>query len=120
MTVDKSVMDLEAAAPAAASTSTAAPAAPMTRAEWFARNTDKLIQSVMTGVLVVGVLVLAAVSPVFRSSENMLNILSSSAIIGVVAVGMLFMIITGGFDLSVGAVGAAAGCVAAQISIEHG
>lgn len=66
----------------------------------------------LIGVTVLIFLVLAGVSDSFRSPANMLNILQQNAIIGIVACGMLTMIISGGFDLSVGATGAAA-CVAA-------
>jgi ribose/xylose/arabinose/galactoside ABC-type transport system permease subunit len=59
---------------------------------------------------------LLAVSPSFRSTTNLLDLLQQNAIIGVVACGMLVMIISGGFDLSVGATGATASVLAAQLS----
>ena len=61
-------------------------------------------------------LYLIIVSPAFRNTGNLLNLLQQNAIIGVVACGMLVMIVSGGFDLSVGAVGATASVLAAQIS----
>lgn len=116
---------LDAARPvsisAAASTAESiAPPAEVQRADWIARNSGNLIQSVMTVLLVVGVLVLCIGSPTFRSGSNLLNILTASSVTGILAVGMLTTIITGGFDLSVGAVGAASGCIAAAISIQQG
>ena len=48
----------------------------------------------------------------FASVENVLNVLSRTAFIGIIAVGMCFVITTGGIDLSVGSMAALiAGCV---------
>lgn len=55
--------------------------------------------------LIVLAAALSAVSPTFRSPINLQNILSQNAIIGIVACGMLVMMIAGGFDMSVGASG---------------
>jgi ribose transport system permease protein/putative xylitol transport system permease protein len=52
-------------------------------------------------------------SPDFRDPRNLWNVLQQNSIIGIVALGMLVMMISGGFDLSVGAVGAASAVVAA-------
>jgi ribose transport system permease protein len=56
----------------------------------------------------------------FLSPLNIGNILVQSAIIAVVAMGMTFVIISGGFDLSVGSTAALAGCIAAWVMIEAG
>lgn len=56
----------------------------------------------------------------FRSTTNLKNILNQQAIIGVVACGMLVMMISGGFDLSVGAAGGAVGVLAAYVSQHDG
>ncbi len=66
--------------------------------------------SVVFFVLLVGLLI---ASPDFRDPRNLWNVLQQNSIIGIVALGMLVMMIAGGFDLSVGAVGAAAAVVAA-------
>jgi ribose/xylose/arabinose/galactoside ABC-type transport system permease subunit len=63
---------------------------------------------------------LAIVSPTFRSTGNLENILDQQAIIGIVACGMTVMMISGGFDLSVGAVGSASAVFAAVVSAHHG
>lgn len=60
-------------------------------------------------------LVFAATSPTFRSSANLVNLLQQNATFGIVACGMLVMIVTGGFDLSVGAVAAMSSVVAAYL-----
>jgi ribose/xylose/arabinose/galactoside ABC-type transport system permease subunit len=66
--------------------------------------------------LVVVVLVLFAISPSFRTSSNLTNVLQQNALIGIVACGMFVMMVSGGFDLSVGAVGATVSVAAAQVS----
>ena len=48
-------------------------------------------------------------TPHFATVSNLLNVLEQSTIIGIVAVGMTFVIVTGGIDLSVGSVVALAG-----------
>ena len=64
-------------------------------------------------IFVAVVLGLSASSETFRSVPNLVNIVEQQSIIGIVACGMLLMILLGGFDLSVGAVGAATSVVAA-------
>jgi ribose transport system permease protein len=61
----------------------------------------------------VGLLVLCAAlwiaSPHFLTPANLLNVVEQSAIIGIIAVGMTFVIITAGIDLSVGSLVALSG-----------
>ncbi|HWS89516.1 MAG TPA: hypothetical protein VN282_21270 [Pyrinomonadaceae bacterium] len=59
--------------------------------------------------------VLWALSPHFMTVSNLLNVAEQAAIIAIVAVGMTFVIITGGIDLSVGSVLAFAGVVMASV-----
>jgi ribose transport system permease protein len=61
------------------------------------------------------VLVLWALTPHFLTVSNLLNVAEQAAIIAIVAVGMTFVIITGGIDLSVGSVLAFAGVVMAEV-----
>jgi ribose/xylose/arabinose/galactoside ABC-type transport system permease subunit len=63
---------------------------------------------------------LSIASPTFRTQLNLENILQQNAVIGIVACGMTVMMIAGGFDLSVGAVGAAAAVTGAVLSNHHG
>jgi len=51
----------------------------------------------------------------FLSPFNLTNILVQSSIMAVIAMGMTFVIVGGGFDLSVGSTVALAGCVAAML-----
>ncbi|HEY8185636.1 MAG TPA: ribose ABC transporter permease [Pyrinomonadaceae bacterium] len=63
-------------------------------------------------------LVLWALTPHFLTISNLLNIAEQATIIAIIAVGMTFVIITGGIDLSVGSTLAFAGVVMA--SVLHG
>lgn len=56
----------------------------------------------------------------FLSPINLNNILVQSSIMAVIAMGMTFVIIGGGFDLSVGSTAALSGCVAAMVMLEAG
>ena len=52
----------------------------------------------------------------FTSPENLLNVLRQNSMLGLIALGMTFVILTGGIDLSVGALLAVAGVVTAMLS----
>src|SRR5437773_10718488 len=77
----------------------------------------------LTGQLpLVTLLALAAVTSLltdrFLSSINLTNLLLQSSIMSVIAMGMTFVIVAGGFDLSVGSVAALSGCVAALVMLK--
>lgn len=76
----------------------------------------RISEAGLLGVTGLVFLVLFAASPSFRDPTNLLNILQQNSIYGIVACGMLVMIISGGFDLSVGATGAAATVATAYLS----
>ena len=78
------------------------------------------VQRAMLLLLVLAVIGLAIANPIFRNPANLLNIIQQASMVGVIACGMQLMIISGGFDLSVGATAAAAGCLAAYISLQMG
>ena len=61
------------------------------------------LSMVTLGLLLLGLL-LSILSPYFLTVSNILNILRQISIIGIVSVGMTYVIITGGIDLSVGSV----------------
>src|SRR5438093_13732105 len=67
----------------------------------------------LSGLLVLG-LVLWALTPHFLTLSNLLNIAEQTTIIAIVAVGMTFVIITAGIDLSVGSVLALSGIIMAS------
>ena len=53
----------------------------------------------------------------FLSPINLTNLLVQSSIMAVIAMGMTFVIVAGGFDLSVGSIVALSGCVAATVML---
>jgi ribose transport system permease protein len=65
-------------------------------------------------------LVTALLTDRFLSPLNLTNILVQSSIMAVIAIGMTFVIIGGGFDLSVGSTVALAGCIAAMMIVKFG
>ncbi|MDE3066682.1 MAG: ABC transporter permease [Verrucomicrobiota bacterium] len=59
---------------------------------------------------------LAVFSPPFLTPDNIINVLRQTSINGIIAVGMTFVIITGGIDLSVGSVLALSAVIAASFA----
>ena len=72
----------------------------------------------LAGLLVL-CLILWAATPHFLTVSNLLNVLEQTSINAIVAVGMTFVIISGGIDLSVGSVLAVSGIVLA-LALEAG
>jgi len=56
-------------------------------------------------------LILSLASPYFLTATNLFNLLDQSVVIGLLAIGMTFVILTGGIDLSVGSVAGLTGIV---------
>lgn len=52
----------------------------------------------------------------FLTEENLLNVLRQNSMLGIIALGMTFVILTGGIDLSVGSLLAVAGVIAANLA----
>jgi ribose transport system permease protein len=69
--------------------------------------------------LLVLCLILWAATPHFLTVSNLLNVLEQTAINAIVAVGMTYVIVSGGIDLSVGSVLAVAG-IALAMALEAG
>jgi inositol transport system permease protein len=65
-------------------------------------------------VLFLMIILLSIIQPAFLSPTNIFNVLTQSCIFGIMALGMTFVIISKGIDLSVGSVLAFAGVVAAS------
>lgn len=70
----------------------------------------------LLGVYVLLIIVLSRLSPYFFSVNNFLNIGVAVSTIGIIAVAMTMVIVSGGIDLSVGSVVALTGTVVAQLS----
>ena len=66
-------------------------------------------------VLVVLLLVTSFLSPEFFGPQNLINVARQASIVGVVAMGMTFVILSGGIDLSVGSVMAVVGVACAMM-----
>lgn len=58
-------------------------------------------------------IVISALSPVFLSPNNLINVIMQSSINACIAIGITFVILTGGIDLSVGSILALSGVVMA-------
>ena len=85
-----------------------------------AANRIKLQEYALVGVVVLLLIVGAILEPdSFLTSDNMLNVLRQSSVVGVLAIGMTFVIATAGIDLSVGSMVAAAG-IAGGLLVDSG
>src|SRR5258707_12730820 len=71
-------------------------------------------------VFVVLVALLFATKSTFGTYQNIVNVVQQNSVIGIIACGMTFAIILGGFDLSVGSVTALSSVVGATLMIEAG
>lgn len=69
----------------------------------------------LIALLFILVVFFSSVSPYFMTYNNLLNILLASSVLGIIAVAMTFVIISGGIDLSVGSVVALTGVVVVKI-----
>lgn len=76
-------------------------------------------RAVMESILVVLCIILAFTAPNFLTAENILNILRTISMQGVIAFGMTMVIISGEIDLSVGSAAAFAACLTA-LMVEAG
>lgn len=80
------------------------------------RRTTTLKIYAMEGILLVLVVVLIATAPGFATLGNLLNVLRTGSMLGIIAFGMTAVIISGEIDLSVGGGVALAGCIVAWFS----
>jgi len=82
---------------------TTAPPAPTRQAAWRRALNQSPVW--MGGVLLVLVVVFSILEPeAFPTADNARNILTDAAVLMVMAVGMTFVMVAGGFDLSIGSV----------------
>lgn len=70
-------------------------------------------------VLVIMWLIMLSVSPTFRTTDNAINILRQVSVNGIIAIGMTFVIMTGGIDLTVGSLIAVSGVVVGSILVKN-
>jgi ribose transport system permease protein len=72
----------------------------------------------MLGLALLLAIVLSLLSPYFLKTANLLNLLDQSVVVGIVAIGMTFVILTGGIDLSVGSVAGLTGVILG-LALQH-
>lgn len=79
-------------------------------------NIGSILRSygVMIGLIVV-IIIVSIVEPAFFTLNNMLNILRQSSAIGIAALGMTYVMISGGMDLSIGSTVSLCGMIAILI-----
>ncbi len=82
------------------------------RARVIARSRDYGI----VAAFVILFIALAVASPVFLTPGNLFNLLDQTVTVGILACGVTFVIIAGGFDLSIGAIFAVCAIVAGQVT----
>ena len=93
----------------------------MTRpaSRWKAAVASAQRQGVLIAFIALVAFMFTATST-FGTAQNLMNVLLQNSIIGIIACGMTFAIILGGFDLSVGSVTALASVVGATVMIDLG
>jgi ribose transport system permease protein len=74
----------------------------------------------MTGVLVVLIIIFAIADSAFATGSNFRNILTDASILMVMAVGMTYVMVAAGFDLSIGSVLVFSGVVGVKVMIALG
>jgi len=75
---------------------------------------------ILLWVIAILVIVSSTISPAFLKPQNLMNILWQSSYIGIIAIGITFVIITGGIDLSVGSIVGLSGMVYAILTSNRG
>lgn len=68
-------------------------------------------------VFIVIIIGMGLSTPVFLSQRNLLNIFLQTSMVGIIACGMTFIILTAEIDLSVGSVAALAGIISAKLQV---
>ncbi|HEU4658110.1 MAG TPA: ABC transporter permease [Capillimicrobium sp.] len=76
----------------------------------------QLQEYTLVGVLILLLVAGAILEDSFLTSDNMLNVIRQASVVGVIAIGMTFVIATGGIDLSVGSMVAACAVAGAQFA----
>jgi len=70
-----------------------------------------IVEVRMAGLVVLLMVILSLSSPYFLTVSNLFNLMDQSVVIGIVAIGMTFVILSGGIDLSVGSIVGLAGII---------
>jgi len=86
----------------------------------FTKFITRIFRSRETGIMLVllGIcLLLAVIAPRFLMISNITNVARQMAVIAIISVGMTYVIVTGGIDLSVGSTVAFTGCISALLLV---
>ncbi|NUT12688.1 MAG: sugar ABC transporter permease [Nonomuraea sp.] len=84
-----------------------------------ARGGDLGVIPVVVGLIVIWT-VLQILNPIFLSSANLVNLTLESAAVGVIALGIVCVLLVGQIDLSVGSVSGLSGAVLAVLFVSNG
>jgi ribose/xylose/arabinose/galactoside ABC-type transport system permease subunit len=71
-------------------------------------------------VMILMIAVLSIASPAFRTPDNVLNVLLQVSINGILSIGMVFVMIAGGIDISIGSMLAMTSSVAGMVLLKTG
>ena len=82
------------------------------------RSGDLGALPVVVGLIVIAI-IFQSLNPVFLSSGNLVNLLLDSAPVGVISLGIVFVLIVGEIDLSVGSVSGLTAAVVAVLFVRH-
>ena len=77
---------------------------------------EKARELILIGVIIVIGIIVTFIMPAFFSQLNIINVLYSNAVFGIMAMGMMLIITTGNIDVSVGAQYAVSGMVVALVA----
>jgi D-xylose transport system permease protein len=83
------------------------------------RGGDLGVAPVVAGLIVIWT-VMQILNPVFLSSANLVNLALECVPVGVIALGVVFMLLVGQIDLSVGSVSGLSAAVVAVLFVDHG
>ncbi len=84
----------------------------------IATSLSRRLEIRMLGLALLLAIGLSLLSPYFLTRSNIFNMLDQSVVIGIVSVGMTFVILTGGIDLSVGSVAGLTGIILG-LALQH-
>jgi ribose transport system permease protein len=90
----------------------------MARAAAIVKRLTLRLEARMLGLALAIAVALSLLSPYFLTTGNLLNLLDQSVVVGIVSIGMTFVILTGGIDLSVGSVVGLTGVVLG-LALQH-
>lgn len=89
---------------------------PATGAEPWWRRTEAMV----AGVLIVAMVAIGTINPAFWSLDNLFSLLRSNVVVGIMALGLLIVMISGGIDVSFPAFAVAALYLTVRLMVDFG